>query len=83
MKLIKENLSFYEFEEYVRKIEEEIMNADGVVEILTSDIDEEIPYSNGVLRREYWGKGRRGGTKIKKELLYTRTPDNIFEIYEY
>lgn len=83
MKKIKENLDFYEFEGYVRKIEEEIMNVDGVVEMLTSDVDEEIPYSGGVLRREYWGKGQRGGTKIKKELLYTRTPDDVFEIYEY
>lgn len=83
MKKVKGNLGYYEFEEYVRKFEEEIMNVEGVVEILTSDIDEEIPYSGGVFRREYWGKGKRGGTKIQKDLLYSKTPDNIYAIYEY
>ncbi len=83
MKKVKENLGFYEFEDYVRKFEEEIMNAEGVVEILTSDMDEEVPYSGGVLRREYWGKGKHGGTKVRKDLLYSKTPDNIYAIYEY
>ena len=83
MKIVKENLGFYEFQNYVRKSEEEILNTEGVVNLISSDIDEEIPYSDGVLRREYWGKGKRGGTKVKKDLLYTKTPDNIYEIYEY
>ena len=83
MKLVKGNLGFYEFGEYVRKFEEKILNTDGVVNLLMSDMDEEIPFSGGVFRREYCGKGRRGGTKIKKDLLYTKTPDNIYEIYEY
>lgn len=83
MKIVKENLGFYEFQEHVRKFEEEILNTEGVVNLLVSDIDEEIPFSGGVFRREYCGKGKRGGTKIKKDLLYTKTPDNIYEIYEY
>lgn len=83
MKIVKENLGFYEFQNYVRKFEEEILNTEGVVNLISSDIDEEIPYSDGVLRREYWGKGKRGGTKVKKDLLYSKTPNDIFAIYEY
>lgn len=83
MKIVKENLGLYEFQNYVRKFEEEILNTEGVVNLISSDIDEEIPYSDGVLRREYWGKGKRGGTKVKKDLLYSKTPNDIFAIYEY
>lgn len=83
MKMAKDNLGFYEFQEYVRRFEEEILNIDGVVNLISSDIDEEIPYTDGILRREYWGKGKRGGTKVKKDLLYSRTPNDIYAIYEY
>lgn len=83
MKIVKDNLGYYEFEAYIRKFEQEILDTEGVVNLLTSDIDEEIPWSGGVLRREYWGKGKRGGTKVRKDLLYSKTPGDIYAIYEY
>lgn len=83
MKEIKTNLGYYEFQDYVQKFEDEIINVKGVTKILTSDLDEEIPHSGGIFRREYWGKGKSGDTKVKRDLLYLKTPDDIYSIYEY
>ena len=88
MKKVKENMDFYQFNSYVENFEREILETEGVVNVLISDLDEEIPFSGGVFRKEYWGKGKRNGTIVRKDLLYTKEyskkyETDIFEIYEY
>lgn len=87
MKLVKSNLYYRDFEKYQQDLEKEVLNQNGVYSIDFSDLDEEIPFSSGIFRREIYGLRKNGKCKTIKTLLYSKDYDTrglpIFNIYEY